>query len=234
MRKWAIAWLVFIGVAMAGTAWGMAPILLRSVGDSGDEYIAVDVIPEMIYEEPIEYPAEAKAKKIEGKTILAFRVETNGKASAVKMVKSSGSDLLDQAAKAGSEKFRFKPALLDGKPVMVWTNLAVNFVLDTGKVEAPRSGTFVVDENAPKLVKQVEPVYPPEAVAKKIEGKVYLKLFIDTAGKVTEARVAKSSGDKSLDDSALEAARKFLFEPARQEGRPVGVWVTLPVSFVIK
>jgi TonB family protein len=233
MRKSTGWWLLLIVVALAGTVWGIAPVLLCGADGSGDEFIAVDVMPELIYQAQPEYPAKAMAGGIEGKTFITLRVETDGNVSGVKVNKSSGSELLDKAAKAGAEKFRFKPALLNGKPLAVWVSFYVDFILDSEKPDKPFSASFVAVETAPKIITQVQPTYPREAIAGKIQGKVYIKLFVDLSGKVKEAKVAKSSGHKLLDDAALDTAKQFLFEPAKQSDRPVGVWVTLPVSFVI-
>jgi TonB family protein len=233
MRTWMIAWLFFVGVVSAGMAWGGAPMLLCGAGESGDEFVAVDVMPEMIYQATAEYPAEAKAKGIEGKVTISLRVQIDGTVSGPKVIASSGSNLLDQSALAAAGKYRFKPALQDGKPVAVWVSFVVNFVLDSEKKQVPPTDTFIAVDIAPEIVKQVDPTYPAEAKANKIQGKVYIRLFVDSSGKVEKAEVAESSGSKLLDDSALDAARKFLFKPAIKEKRPVGVWVTLPISFII-
>ena len=233
MRKLIGGWLILALVVLAGTVCGIAPVLLCGADESGEEFVAVDQMPELVFEASPEYPPEAKAKGIQGKVIISLRVETDGTVSKPKVAKSSGSDLLDQAALAAADKFRFKPALRDGKPVAVWVSFAVNFVLDSEEKHVPPADTFIAVDNAPEIVKQVEPTYPPEAKANKIQGKVYIRLFVNSTGKVGKGEVAKSSGNKLLDDSALDAAQKFLFKPAQKGNQPVGVWVTFPITFVI-
>jgi TonB family protein len=71
---------------------------------------------------------------------------------------------------------------------------------------------------APRLTQFVQAEYPPEALAQGIEGSVLLELSIDATGRVTEARVLRSVGYEALDRAALEAARRFVFEPARRDG----------------
>ncbi len=234
MRKLIGGWLFLAVIALAGTGWGIAPVLLCSTDESGNEFIAVDVMPELVSEASPEYPPEAKAKGIQGKVTISLRVKTDGTVSSPKVAKSSGSNLLDQAALAAADKYRFKPALRDGKPVAVWVSFAVNFVLDSEEKHVPPADTFIAVDIAPEIVKQVDPTYPPEAIAGKIEGKVFIRLFVDSSGKVEKATVAESSGNKLLDDSALDAAQKFLFKPAKKGNQPVGVWVTFPITFVIK
>jgi TonB family protein len=231
MGKWILPLVLMLVVA--GPAGAAAPVFLSGGEEPGEYFLAVDVMPETIYRSPIEYPAEAKAKGIEGKVTVSLRVEIDGTVSNPKVTSSSGSSLLDQAALAMAGKYRFKPALQDGKPVAVWVSFVVKFSLDENKTTAPSESFIAVDEE-PEIIKQVEPTYPPEAVAAKIEGKVFIHLFVNADGKVTQSKVAKSSGNKLLDDAALEAGRKYEFKPARQGDRPVAVWVSMPVVFALQ
>ena len=73
---------------------------------------------------------------------------------------------------------------------------------------------------APLLKKQEEAPYPREALDAKVEGTVGLELIVDEDGRVEEARVTRGAGH-GFDEAALAAARKFLFEPARKNGRPL-------------
>ena len=69
-------------------------------------------------------------------------------------------------------------------------------------------------------------VYPREAVAQGLEGEVRLLLTLDGAGKILEARIAKSSGHAILDQAAVRAA--YAMEPLA--GGSTGTLV-LPVVF---
>jgi protein TonB len=51
------------------------------------------------------------------------------------------------------------------------------------------------------------------------------------SGRVGEVLVEHSAGFRDLDLAAMDAIKKWLFEPARQGKNPVSVWVTLPVQF---
>lgn len=52
-------------------------------------------------------------------------------------------------------------------------------------------------------------IYPPEAIARGLEGEVILLLILDASGRVTSAEVARSSGHALLDQAALTAAQKI-------------------------
>ncbi len=73
-----------------------------------------------------------------------------------------------------------------------------------------------------------EPAYPPEAVRSGWEGEVLLHLTLNSAGTVSEARVDRSSGYRTLDVAALTAARAWHFPP------DLGAEATIPIFFQIE
>lgn len=92
---------------------------------------------------------------------------------------------------------------------------------------------FIPHEKDPVPKDVIVPEYPEIAKKTGIEGIVWLHLRIDKNGKVTKAYVARSL-EPSLDQAALEAAKKTTFYPALQRDRPVGVWATYRVRFQLK
>ncbi|MFZ1057036.1 MAG: energy transducer TonB, partial [Opitutaceae bacterium] len=64
------------------------------------------------------------------------------------------------------------------------------------------------------------PVYPSDALRKKVEGRVTVRLVVDANGNVASARVLSSS-DPELDAAALDTARRWNFTPALDAGIPV-------------
>lgn len=56
--------------------------------------------------------------------------------------------------------------------------------------------------------------YPPEAIARGLEGEVLVLIIIDESGRVTAARVEQGSGHRILDDAALRAVRSLRSLPA--------------------
>ena len=86
------------------------------------------------------------------------------------------------------------------------------------------------DVSAPIAIKRVDPVYTEVARSARIEGVVIIEAIIDTDGRVTDARVLKSLG-MGLDDSALEAVKRWRFKPGRLNGQPVPVIYNLTVNF---
>ncbi len=85
----------------------------------------------------------------------------------------------------------------------------------------------------PVLVHFVEAAYPEEAAARGIEGVVRLSLVIDESGKVADATVVERAGH-GFDEAALEAVRRFRFEPARLNGHPIAVQVSYEYAFTLE
>ncbi|MCH7528097.1 MAG: energy transducer TonB [Candidatus Marinimicrobia bacterium] len=76
--------------------------------------------------------------------------------------------------------------------------------------------------------------YPPIAQEAGIEGTVIVQAFVNNKGRVTETVVLKGIPNTGLDEAAVEAIRRTRFTPAKQRDRPVGVWISIPVSFKLK
>lgn len=89
-------------------------------------------------------------------------------------------------------------------------------------------GGGMSDRGALPLVR-VEPLYPPQAARRGLEGWVQLQFTITTAGSVADVAVVKSS-NPVFERAAVEAVRKWKYEPQMQSGTAVatsGVGVVL-------
>ena len=87
------------------------------------------------------------------------------------------------------------------------------------------------EREAPDLSENRPPPYPPEAIARRLEGTVLLKLFIDERGKVVDVEVIRSSGHDVLDGAAVQAVRSWRGRPAYRRGKAVSSTETLPIRF---
>lgn len=74
------------------------------------------------------YPQIARSARIAGTVELMVLVGRDGNVLAVQVL--SGSPLLAGAAKQAVEKWRYRPAILNGQAVEVESRVTVNFVLD--------------------------------------------------------------------------------------------------------
>jgi TonB family protein len=89
-------------------------------------------------------------------------------------------------------------------------------------------------EEPPVAINSISPVrYPPALLARGIEGRVLLRLYVDSAGVVVpdSTRIAESSGYPALDSAALAGAPELRFSPALLQGRPIAAQFLQPVQF---
>jgi protein TonB len=78
---------------------------------------------------------------------------------------------------------------------------------------------------------QVKPRYPESARRAGVQGVTLLRVRVLENGRVSDVIVEQSAGFRDLDLSAMNAVKKWLFEPARRGKEAVAVWVMLPVKF---
>lgn len=77
----------------------------------------------------LDYPISAQLEHLEGEVELGIFVSQTGLPQEVKLMKSSGHAILDDAALAFGRKISFEPALVDGQPVSAWTRLMLRYRL---------------------------------------------------------------------------------------------------------
>ena len=89
-------------------------------------------------------------------------------------------------------------------------------------------------DEPPKMVnKQLPFHYPPALFAKRVQGNVTLRLFIDRDGRVSpeSTQVVESSGYASFDSAAIRGSQELKFVPAKLRGEPQPVTILFPVYF---
>ena len=81
----------------------------------------------------------------------------------------------------------------------------------------------------PKLVASVMPVYPQAVKNSGIQGDVVIETTIDKDGNVAGMRVI--SGPAVLRQPALDALRKWKYEPSKLDGQPISVQLMVTIKF---
>ncbi|MBI5696697.1 MAG: TonB family protein [Nitrospirae bacterium] len=84
--------------------------------------------------------------------------------------------------------------------------------------------------NGPAIASFYEPEYPPLAAMYGMQGRVILRVFLDSYGNIQEVLVLESAGSV-LDEAAVMAAANSLYHPARDGGMPISCYSLLPVNF---
>ena len=86
--------------------------------------------------------------------------------------------------------------------------------------------------SSPQPIKQVDPVYTKAALKAKIEGTVRLGGVVEPDGSLGRLKILKSLDTVyGLDQSALDAAKQWKFEPGKKDGKPVPVQIELEMEF---
>ncbi len=81
----------------------------------------------------------------------------------------------------------------------------------------------------PRIIQEVQPVYPILAKAVRVQGAVVIDSVIDTKGNVTEMKLV--SGNPLLVTAAFDAVRQWKYQPTLLNGTPVSVEMHVVVSF---
>ena len=228
--------------------------------DTTDEVFEVaEEMPELIggleaLEEAVVYPPEARAENVQGRVIVQFIVDEEGRVTEP-AVERSPDDRLSEAALAAVRTVRFRPGRQRGGPVRVRFALPVTFQLPGGasaqerareRMEETRemlrnppppdaAGVYDVAEVQPELIGGLEAlqerlVYPEAAKEAGVQGRVIVQFVIDEEGRVVDP-VAVRSPSEAFSEAALAAVRQARFRPGRMRGEPVKVRFSLPITF---
>lgn len=70
------------------------------------------------------------------------------------------------------------------------------------------------------VVHRVKPIYPPASMRAREQGYVVVQVLVDEKGQARTVEVVRSSGYPRLDESAVDAIRKWTFTPAEGSAGP--------------
>lgn len=210
--------------------------------------------PKLIKKVEFVRPATAPDKYTPVVVVLGLVITREGMPTDIKVIKS-GSDALDTATIDAVSQFRWDPARLDGKPVDFRSTFTVRWGVDredsaqesqpasmiprpydppavevTGSA-SPVDGVYPMGSiKAPKIITQVNPVYPEEARKKGLKGRVVLEAVISKKGEVTHVKVLMSDNE-IFNASAIEAVSQWRYETPRRDGKPVSVRWIIVINF---
>jgi TonB family protein len=176
--------------------------------------------PRLINRVEAKYPEAAIKAKIEGKVVIEATTNIDGAVVEAKVLQ--GHPLLRLAALEAIKQWKYEPYIVEGEKKPVQFTVMVNFRLPSKSKDKPLA---LSSQQHPKLIKRVEPKYPPEALKAGVSGKVVLEATTSKEGDVTDAVVI--DGHPLLNPAALDALRQWKYEPYLIEG------VKKPVKFTV-
>jgi len=97
---------------------------------------------------------------------------------------------------------------------------------------------FVAVEQMPEPIGgigaiQSKIVYPEIAKRAGVQGRVFVKAYVDEKGNVNKVELIRGIG-AGCDEAAMNAVKSVMFKPGKQRGKPVKVQVTVPVLFKLQ
>jgi protein TonB len=90
-------------------------------------------------------------------------------------------------------------------------------------------------EEPPALIEGANPEYPALAEQTGTTGTVWVKILVNSEGKVEDAVVLQDSGTNvGFEEAALEAALRTRWKPATANGIPISSWITFKIDFSLE
>lgn len=183
------------------------------------------------------YPADALREKVEGTVVLRIEVDARGKALRSELDAAASTPAIDARLVAAAIRAAMGWQL---EPVAGWVKVPVTFSLSGDpSASLPIVAPRVVDATEPSgpmptYNRIAPPRYPKLAIAEKRAGYVLLRVLVGSDGLPQQTEVATSSGSSDLDEAALTAVRKWVFNAAHDGHKAVPTWVGVPVQFQLK
>jgi len=117
----------------------------------------------------------------------------------------------------------------------------VNVQADEQKAQAvsaamviPTSGKTSAKDNFPiSDIRNPSPEYPEMGIFLGYQGDVIVRIKVSAKGESLGVEVLRSSGHKVLDESAINALRKWRFTPTKHDNTPMNDSVIITVSYVL-
>jgi TonB family protein len=182
--------------------------------------------PRLIHKAEPKYPEAAVKAKVEGKVVIEATTNPEGEVVEAKVLQ--GHPLLRQAAVEAIKQWKYEPFILAGKKTPVQFTVIVSFSLPAKSEDKPIA---LSAQQHPKLIKRVDPKYPPEALKAGVSGKVVLEATTSKEGDVTDLVVI--DGHPLLNPAAQDALRQWKYEPYIIKGVKKPVKFTVVMNFTL-
>jgi TonB family protein len=104
-------------------------------------------------------------------------------------------------------------------------------LMGTSKAPTPTLQRLNISQGVSRglLIKQVQPIYPPNALRMRIEGTVQLMATLSKNGDIAEVKI--QSGDPQLAQAAASAVKQWKYKPYLLNGEPVEIQTQITVNF---
>ena len=250
--KSTVFWSVCVALLLATGWWSLAGLPLTaapSVWMPREEPAAGEPVrvgsrvmaDKLVHQVDPKIPGHPGSSRPLAQFILSIVIDGNGAVQGVEVLQGdddhppSNSDVADAV-----KQWRYKPFLLDGKPVPVRTTVFLRLpraeqVGAAGSQASPHPepafdepihvGTNVM---ADRLIHRVDPEVPSGLEGDGPLGLIILSVVVGKNGKVQQVTVVRGDkGDPRLDSAAVKAVKQWRYEPYVYQGKPIIVRTTI-------
>ncbi len=187
-----------------------------------------------------EYPWALRLNGNKGDVVLEFVVDSTGEVRNPSIVQSTHPEFEAPAIEA-LLKWKFKPAIVDGRPVNTRMRQPIHFDLlggpseavDAFRVAARAPKEFPEEfryDQAPRPILTSAPVYPFELLEKNVKGEAKIAFLIDPAGR-TRRVVVHEATRPEFGAAAAAMILGWEFEPAQKDGKPSWAMLSMKQEF---
>jgi TonB family protein len=247
--------LLAAALAWAAPVWAQAPAARDTVIEFRDAHVppraqnAAEVVQAM----DETYPSAQRQAGTGATVSVSLVVGADGAPRDVQVVSTTDSAFV-QPTLAAVSRLRFTPGQVDGVPVSVRVALPLRWEVQepphpaeaaaeqlrahaglagpdsTGAYELSMVETLPRASNTADMVRAMVQYYPAALEGAGASGEVTVRMRVGVDGRPTTVYILRST-DRRFDDATLRVVRRVRFEPARVGGRPVPVWVELPIHW---
>ena len=183
-----------------------------------------------------EYPPELRKRSLTGKVELEFSVESDGTASAPRVLSAPHAAFVGEALRA-LEKYRFEPAHQGPLPVKFPTSQGEMEFDSEGVAPADRLATnhlTVVEpeqfRTLPQPLVLPDPVYPRELLAAGVAGSATVDFTVTEKGAMAEIWLDNATRPE-FGAALVAAVEAWRFEPARIVSQPAAAKLVVTYKF---
>ena len=224
-------------------------------------------VPAVIPPEPLPgsrpqplFPALAAIASQSGRVEVEVFVDETGEVKSSKILSENPAALgFGEEVRSILPKWKFTPAIQDGKSISVWTSLIFTFEYGVGRVRTndhdadqvaieqtsqqvadttvewiPASDANVPFEVPPQPLPDFcpQPGYPQTAKATPKSGRVVIDIYINDRGEIRKWKIVQEEpAGMGFGYEVLKVIPGWKFTPAMQRGKPSGAWIRIPFNF---
>ncbi|MCC8426890.1 TonB family protein [Mucilaginibacter sp. UR6-11] len=203
----------------------------------------------------VHYPAEDKANKVSGMSIVTFVIEQDGTLTNIKVVRSPTEAMGKEAKRVLLLSPKWTPGYQDGKAVRVSYTVPIRFTLPADGPNNPGNGKppivnetaggekiYSIVEKQPQFPGGLEALgkflggnvrYPKEDRENGVSGKVICTFVVETDGTLSDVRAVRGPSETMKKEAVRVMLTSPKWTPGTQNGAPVRVSYTLPIQFTL-